>query len=387
MNRVRLKRIVKSIREPGRAGGYLGLEHVESATGRLVPTESEEEPAGALGFKAGDVLYGKLRPYLRKVYRAPVDGRCSSEFLVLRSARGLDARFLQYCMLSDPVTEWAVANSDGAKMPRAEWGSIGQVEVYRPPFGGQRAIADYLDGETARLDTLIATKKETMRLARERFSAVVDGRTGQPGGPLVPIRRLVSAVTTGSRDWSDLVLDGDGYFIRATNLRRHSTDPDLAYAKLARLQSPRTAEARRAMLQPGDVLVCVTGYPGSVAYWAGQVAPAFVSQHVAALRPAAGTLGQWMAFALLAPSVQAQIAARQYGGTKQGLGLDDLKELRVALASPTQQAIVAAELADAQANMDALIADCDRQVDLLREKRQALITAAVAGQVPLPGAA
>lgn len=400
MNRLPLKRIARiNVRklseesDPELTFRYLDIEGVAQGALTREPEEMTFATAPSRARRLvslGDSIVSTVRTYLRSVWtvnQASDDLVVSTGFAVVTPGPDIEPRYLGWALQSNDVIDEIVARSVGVSYPAINPSVLGSIAVPIPARREQRAIADYLDRETARLDALIEKKVEMVRLARERFSAQVVAQTSREGGPLVPIRRLVSAITTGSRDWSDLVLDGDGYFIRATNLSRHSTDPDLALEKLARLESPKTAEARRAMLQPGDVLVCVTGYPGSIAYWNGDVAPAFVSQHVAALRPAAGTLGLWMAFALLAPSVQAQIGARQYGGTKQGLGLNDLKELRVAVASPNQQAAVAAELAGAQSGTDALVADCNRQMALLREKRQALITAGVTGQIAFSGAA
>ena len=79
---------------------YIGLENVESGTGRFLPASDESFSAesSAVAIQKGDILFDKLRPYLAKCYLAEWDGCCSSEFLVLRT-RKQEPRFLKYSLL------------------------------------------------------------------------------------------------------------------------------------------------------------------------------------------------------------------------------------------------------------------------------------------------
>jgi len=80
--------------------------------------------------RSGDVLFGKLRPYLCKVLHVPDDIQCSTELLVMRAnERFIDDRFLYYLALSKPFVEWAVATSVGVKMPRTDWAKLSQLEL------------------------------------------------------------------------------------------------------------------------------------------------------------------------------------------------------------------------------------------------------------------
>ncbi len=385
MNRVRLKRIVKPIREPGRDGGYLGLEHVESATGRLVPAESKEEPAGALGFKVGDVLYGKLRPYLRKVYRAPVDGRCSSEFLVLRSVVGLDARFLRYVMLSDPVNEWAVANSDGAKMPRAEWGTIGLVEVYQPSLGEQRAVADYLDRETARIDRLVDNTQEELRLVVEKRTAVRDGAFGHR--KQWRLKRLLRAPMAYGVLVPEFVEPGSGVpMIRTYNLTdRGSVDG----ADLPEIPRSLADDYQRTRVATGDLILSVVGSMGRAAVVSKEIAGANLNRPLARLQPMhelpARLLWHWTQTTIFAD--MARLATG--GSTAQPtLNLGDLANFDVGLPTQTNDwGPLLSRLEDICDGLNRAEDGLKRQITLLSERRQALITALVIGHIPIPGAA
>lgn len=158
---------------------YLGLENIESWTGRIIEGESksndmtDEDTGLANVFKEGDVLFGKLRPYLAKACHAPRDGVCSTELLVMRPAGSLHPRFLLYSLLTPDFVGAVDASTFGAKMPRASWDFIGSLEIRFPSIEAQAVIAAYLDRETARIDGLIAEKERVLALQEEKRAALI----------------------------------------------------------------------------------------------------------------------------------------------------------------------------------------------------------------------
>jgi type I restriction enzyme, S subunit len=170
-------RLISEKIEPGASGlRYIGLEHVESWTGRLIETTEGEGSADGLAtrFRPNDVLFGKLRPYLAKVHRAKQDGVCSGELLVLRPTL-LDSRYLNYFLLMNDFIGAVDASTYGSKMPRANWGFIGNLPTLVPSLDEQRTIAAFLDRETAKVDALIGKNRElTDLLAEQRFSTIHD---------------------------------------------------------------------------------------------------------------------------------------------------------------------------------------------------------------------
>lgn len=124
---------------------YVGLEHIEpwSVTIEECGDTSEVTSAKTV-FEAGDILFGKLRPYLRKVVLADQAGVCSTDILAIRPSNGVDARFLHSVLASDPAIGHAVKSSAGTKMPRTSWKAMSELEVLLPPFPEQRKIAEIL---------------------------------------------------------------------------------------------------------------------------------------------------------------------------------------------------------------------------------------------------
>ena len=153
---------------------YIGLEHVQSGTGKFVEINDDlqtESESTVNVFYKGDVLFGKLRPYLAKSVVADTDGVCSSEFLVLRPEDGVESGYLNRALLMGGVIKTIDAATFGAKMPRADWRFIGELKLPVPTLDEQIAIADYLDTETARIDDLIREKDELIALLREAHAA------------------------------------------------------------------------------------------------------------------------------------------------------------------------------------------------------------------------
>lgn len=173
---------------------YLGLENIESWTGRIIEAESksdeatEGEPGLANVFKEGDVLFGKLRPYLAKACHVPRDGVCSTELLVMRPAEAIHPRFLLYSVLTPDFVGAVDASTFGAKMPRASWDFIGSLGIRLPPIEAQSTIANYLDRETARIDGLIAEKERMVALLEEKRAALIRRVVTRSLDPKAPLK-------------------------------------------------------------------------------------------------------------------------------------------------------------------------------------------------------
>ena len=124
---------------------YLGLEHL--ASGRLCPIgggQASEMRSTMSAFKPGDVLYGKLRPYLDKAVLTDGAGVCTTELLVLRAKVDVEPRFLATAVHCPDFLEYAVAGTTGVQHPRTSWAHIREFEVPAFTFDEQRRIADLL---------------------------------------------------------------------------------------------------------------------------------------------------------------------------------------------------------------------------------------------------
>ncbi len=132
---------------------YVGLEHIDSGEIRIrrFGKASDTRSAKAI-FHAGDILYGKLRPYLDKAALAEWDGVCSTDILVLISTEAVDRTFAAYLMHTDFVLHHAIATTTGVNHPRTSWKSLSQATIPLPPLSEQREIARMLQAVDARIE-------------------------------------------------------------------------------------------------------------------------------------------------------------------------------------------------------------------------------------------
>ncbi len=168
---------------------YIGLENVRPWAGTLEKIDDPIEPEGTANvFQSGDVLFGKLRPYLAKGLLPDNPGVCSTEFLVITPTH-YEGRYLLYLILTEGFIQAVDASTFGAKMPRANWEFIGNQNLPVPPSTEQLAIAEYLGQKTARIDSLSQRAGTAIeRLNEYRNALITAAVTGK-----VDVRELVSA--------------------------------------------------------------------------------------------------------------------------------------------------------------------------------------------------
>lgn len=140
------------------------LEHINQHTGDLNGwTSSNFQKSTKNVFEKDDILFGKLRPYLRKYWLADSDGVCSSEIWVLKPKDLIISKFLFRAVQTHRFIQ--IANvSSGSKMPRADWDFVSQYPFSIPPLPEQQKIAEIL----STWDTAIETCKQTIEQLKQR---------------------------------------------------------------------------------------------------------------------------------------------------------------------------------------------------------------------------
>jgi type I restriction enzyme S subunit len=362
----------------------VALENIEGWSGRFISTEGEFEGEG-VGFWQGDVLFGKLRPYLAKAYLAESPGEAVGDFHVLRPSRHLNARFLQYQILSRSFIDIIDGSTFGSKMPRASWDALGGMPLAMPPLEEQSAIAAFLDRETAKIDALIAEQEKLIALLAEKRQATISHAVTKglnPDAPMkdsgvpwlgevpahwevLPLKRFLSFLTSGSRGWAEHYSDDGAIFLRIGNLTRDGVELDLS--DIQRVSPPEGAEGSRTRVEPGDVLFSITAFLGSVATVPEGFAEAYVSQHVALARLIPdGLQPRWVAYTTLSDLGVTYLASQGYGGTKIQLSLDDIRNLPVTVPPPHEQQATLQFLDSELTKLRDLRCEAEHAVALLR---------------------
>ncbi|WP_223181233.1 NADAR domain-containing protein [Sphingopyxis sp. LK2115] len=214
----RLKTLVRNVTEQTnslREGEtYIALEHVKSWTGEITPPGDDIAfDSQVKRFAANDVLFGKLRPYLAKVTRPEQPGVCVGEFLVLRPTEEAPmAEFLEVKLRSKTIIDIVNSSTFGAKMPRAEWGFIGNLRFAFPPNDKEQAeILASISAETSTLSNAISrTENEITLISEYRERLIADVVTGKLDVRHIEIAAPVDEPIADEDDALDDVLeDGD----------------------------------------------------------------------------------------------------------------------------------------------------------------------------------
>jgi type I restriction enzyme S subunit len=159
---------------------YVGLEHIQPQTMTLLGRENAREVrSSSVRFSKGDVLYGKMRPYLNKVWVAEFDGLCSAEFLVFPKCEGLNSQFLAARLNAEDFVSFANGQVSGER-PRVGFEEVSRFPVALPPSSEQDRIVEKLQAALAgvhRAET--AARRARERLQRYRAAVLHAGLTGE----------------------------------------------------------------------------------------------------------------------------------------------------------------------------------------------------------------
>jgi type I restriction enzyme, S subunit len=130
---------------------YVGLEHIEKDTGRLLEFGTSSEVKSTKSkFNTGDLLYGKLRPYLNKVAYVDFGGVCSTDILVFKKNPYISNKFLSFRFLSKDFVRYASQNVNGVQHPRVNFQTLSEFPISLPPLNEQHRIVAKIEALKAR---------------------------------------------------------------------------------------------------------------------------------------------------------------------------------------------------------------------------------------------
>lgn len=160
--------------EPGEpAEPYVGLEQVDQGTGRLLEIgTSDGLQSIKTRFRAGDVLFGKLRPNLRKTALVDFSGIASTDILVVRPTARMTPEFAFYRLSSNEAFDYAIKSSAGTKMPRTSWKDMADLEFPLPPLHEQRRIAEILSSVDEAIAATRAVIEQTRKVKQSSLAAL-----------------------------------------------------------------------------------------------------------------------------------------------------------------------------------------------------------------------
>lgn len=398
---VRLKYIAElsGNKVSGSENQYVGLENVESKTGKFKVTEGIVSEGVSNTFEKDNLLFGKLRPYLAKSWLASFSGICSSEFLVLNSQL-VHPKFLKYMTLTDEFVEQVNSSTYGSKMPRASWDFIGLLQLPVMDYGVSETIANFLDHETAQIDTLIEKQQTLIQLLKEKRQAVISHAVTKGLNPDALMKDSgVEWLGEVPEHWtvkrlkyispkvgvglvinpSTYTQDEGVYFIFGGDVKEFSFD----LTKTRRISQKNSDILKSSQLHHRDLVSIRVGYPGVTAVVTEELEGANCASIIIIRRGQFNS--DWLCAAMNIWVGKQQVNNASYGAAQKQFNVSDAIEFIFPVPPESEQNDIAVYVEESLKKFDELSNKAQLQIELLRERRTALISAAVTGKIDVRG--
>ena len=150
----------------------VALENIESWSGKYIESDSSYQ-GDDVAFCIGDILFGKLRPYLAKVFLCSFDGIAFGDLLAYRPIKDYASKYAFYSLISEDFIKIVDSSTYGTKMPRASSEFLSEMRLTVPPLKEQQQIANYLDEKTSKIDILIEKSNKSIELLKEKRTAII----------------------------------------------------------------------------------------------------------------------------------------------------------------------------------------------------------------------
>lgn len=335
----------------------------------------------------GWLVTNRMKAWQGSVGISPLRGIVSGHYICFAPHHDEDDGYLNWLFRSAPYTYAYGLLSRGVRIGQVEIDNDGYrlLPVLLPPADEQRLIAGYLDRETTRIDMLIEEQQRLISMLQERRDAVwAQGlELAAQGAERVPLRRVLASIVDGpfgSSLTSAHYSDEGARVIRLGNIGINEfRDEDAAFVPLAYAEE---LSAHSAVT--GDVVIAGLGddkMPLGRAAVVPEIGPAIVKADCYRARPSDTVLPVYLAWALSAPQTRVQIMLLARGATRARLNTSVVQQVEIPLPNTDTQATVVSAWTERARRIDTLIVETERFVELARERRAALITAAVTGQV------
>ncbi|MFG3261383.1 restriction endonuclease subunit S [Streptomyces bobili] len=286
-----------------------------------------------------------------------------------------EVRFIKYALEAIKPTLMEFARSNTQANLNAE--QVGNLVLPEPPLDRQRRIADFLDAEVTRIDALHRARTKQISALDERLEAVRDSlfceSPNSTSTPLMyltdPFRPIVYGIVQAGPEFP-----GGVPYIKTGDLK------NLHPESLSKTSPEIHNQFRRAAVHPGDIVMAMRASIGAVAIVPPELPESNLTQGTARIAACDGVNNEWLFQALQTRRVREQCDLRAVGSTFRTLNIWDLRRVTIIATSHHEQAKFVTQFRAVEAQHLSLRAAAQRQITLLAERRQALITAAVTGQ-------
>ncbi|HHQ6609996.1 restriction endonuclease subunit S [Morganella morganii] len=361
---------------------FVGLENISSGDGKYISKEESIADGTSVSFEKNDVLFGKLRPYLAKSWLATFSGVCSSEFLVLRTAE-LHPKYLNYYSLTNEFIEQVNSSTYGSKMPRASWEFIGLLPVPMCSYFLSERVAWFLDHETAKIDNLIEKQQQLIELLKEKRQAVISHAVTKGLNPDVPMKD--SGVEWLGPIAQNCIITKLKYLtvlktekIVSNNIRYVGMENISSGTGKFLSKDEVTPEGTSVSFECNDVLFGKLR-PYLAKSWLATFSGICSSEFL--VLQSRKIYAGYLNYYLLTNEFIKQVDSSTYGSKMPRANWDFISQLPVPTWTYEESKAIAVYLDNLTEKLDCLLEKQNQQVNLLQERRTALISAAVTGKI------
>jgi len=371
---------------------------ITDTAAKLTDTALHELPALKL-YPPGTLLIAMYGATIGRLGILGVEACTNQACCALAESRVLDTKFTFYWLLA--FRDQVVQLSSGGGQPNINQEKVAFLRLHTPPLPEQRAIADFLDRETGRVDALIAKKRRLIELLEEKRSALISHAVTKGLDPNVPMKDSgIEWLGQIPAHWETppvyaryqvqlgKMLDSkriSGQQL-APYLRNIDVQWDTVNVNDLPLMDFSEADKERFALRRGDLLVCEGGDVGRTAVWDGAIAECYYQKAIHRLRPSGnGDHGRFFYYVMWAAAHTGVFEAGGNPNTIMHLTAEMLRAHRYPCPPVAEQKDIAKLLDDRMATIGALVSKNREAIDKLQEYRTALISAAVTGKIDVRG--
>ncbi|NBO91902.1 MAG: restriction endonuclease subunit S [Planctomycetia bacterium] len=307
---------------------YVGLEHIDGE-GRFVgvqPVANGELASNKFSFSDQHILYGKLRPYLKKIARPSFSGVCSTDILPLRPLDEVDRGYLFHYLRQQHLIDLATTRSTGANLPRLSPKQLEVFPVAYPPLPEQRRIAAILD----KADAIRRKREEGIRLTEELLRSTFLEMFGDPAtnpkGWSVNSMNRIAKITGGFAFKSEWFADEGDRVIRISDIGDGKVD--LSNAVSVDCDSYRISTAYQCVTD--DILMALSGATtGKLGMVTDAESGSFVNQRIAIIRANNRVASPWLSQLLSNKRVLSLLLESAGGSAQANLSTKSLESLDI----------------------------------------------------------
>jgi len=365
--------------EPYKSMILVAPDHIESSTGKLIAQKTAAEQGAISGkylFESGDIVYSKIRPYLRKAILADFSGLCSADMYPLKPSTNISSGYILATVLGNRFSKYAESVSVRSGMPKINRAEMADFVLAVPPPPEQRAIATALsdmDALIAGMNKLISKKRDLKQAAMQQL---LTGKTRLPGfSGKWEVKRLgdVAEMRSGGTPPSSVpaYYDGDIPWVSISDMTKGgkvllSTDRNLTQAGFK--------NSAAQMFPEGTVLYAMYASLGECSI-AGITLCS--SQAILGIQPKDKLNGEFLYYFLT--SLKTLVKSMGQQGTQANLNKGMVQDFQLSLPTLPEQTAIAEVLSD----MDAEIATLEARLEKTRSLKQGMMQELLTGRIRL----